>query len=323
MEVLAAGKGEFKPPNPNEMREWVRDHKQRKLVNKVMTAQEAVTRFVSDGDYMAYDMNIAARGPVSLFREIIRQRKKDLWIAAKFSWADPTLLVAGGCVSKIDVGWMETGPIINQALKDGKIKMIEWSNGALTYRMLAGALGVPFLPMRYLGGSDSFNQSGAKLVKDPYTGEPIVLVPALNPDVGLLHVHQCDVYGNARVFGAGVAPKEIAQASKKLIISTEEIISTDEIRRNPQRTTIPYYFVDAVVVAPFGAYPGSCPGRYVADAEHVFEFAVAQIQGTMDQYLEKFVFSVANDQEMLEKHVGATKLLRLIQEETVREGYNA
>ena len=259
MEVLAAGKGEFKPPNPNEMREWVRDHKQRKPVNKVMTAQEAVTRFVSDGDYMAYDMNIAARGPVSLFREIIRQRKKDLWIAAKFSWADPTLLVAGGCVSKIDVGWMETGPIINQALKDGKLKMIEWSNGALTYRMLAGALGVPFLPMRYLGGSDSFNQSGAKLVKDPYTGEPIVLVPALNPDVGLLHVHQCDVHGNARIFGAGVAPQEIAQASKKLIISTEEIISTDEIRRNPQRTTIPYYFVDAVVVAPFGAYPGSCP----------------------------------------------------------------
>jgi len=321
MDVLDAGKGEFKPPDPNGMREWVREHKKRAPVNKVMTEQEAVSRFVSDSDYVAYDVNMAARGPMILFREIIRQRKKDLWLAAKFTWSDVSLLVSAGCVAKVDVGWMETGPVINNALKSGEIKCIEWSNGAISYRLLAGALGVPFLPMRYLGGSDSFGHSGAKLVKDPYTGEPIVLVPALNPDVGLLHVHQCDVHGNARIFGAAVAGQEIAQASKKLIISTEEIISTDEIRRNPQRTTIPYYFVDAVVVAPFGAYPGSCPGRYAGDGENIFEFAVAQAQGTTDQYLEKYIFSVANDREMLEKRVGAAKLVGLMQEETIREGY--
>lgn len=321
MEILAAGKGEFKPPDPDGMREWVRHHKKRALVSKVMTEQEAVSRFVSDGDYLAYDLNIAARGPTSLFREIIRQRKKDLWIAAKFSWADPTLLVAGGCVSKIDVGWMQTDPVIIQALREGKIKMIEWSNNALAHRLLAGALGVPFLPMRYLGGSDTFKQSGAKLVNDPYTGEPIVLVPALNPDVGLIHVHQCDEFGNARVFGAGVAPKEIAMASKKLIISTEEIISNDEIRRNPGHTTFPYFLVDAVVSAPFGGYPGSMPGRYGADAENVLEFGVSLFQGTTDQYLEKYVHSVSSHEEMLEKRVGLAKLLRLQAEETVREGY--
>jgi glutaconate CoA-transferase, subunit A len=321
MEVLASGSGEFKPPDPDGMRRWVREHKTRKPVDKLMTEQDAVSRFVSDGDYMAYDMNIAVRGPASLFREIIRQRKRDLWIAAKFSWADATLLVAGGCVSKVDVGWMETGAIISDALRSDKLKFIEWTNGALSYRLLAGALGVPFLPMRYVGGTDVFEKSGAKLVEDPYTGQRVVLVPALNPDVGIVHVHECDVFGNARIYGAGVAPKEIAMASKKLIISTEQIIDNEEIRRNPQRTTIPFYLADAVVLAPFGCYPGSVPGRYVADAENVLEFAVAQIQGTADEYLEKYVFSVASHEEMLDKRVGAAKLLRLTQEETIREGY--
>jgi acyl CoA:acetate/3-ketoacid CoA transferase alpha subunit len=322
MDVLAAGKGEFKPPDPEGMRAWVREHKVRAPVDKLLTEQEAISRFVNDGDYMAYDMNVMARGPSSLFREIIRQRKKDLWIAAKFSWADTSLLVAGGCVNKVDVGWMETGAIINKALQEDRLKMIEWSNGTLTYRLLAGALGVPFLPMRWLGGTDVFEKSGAKLVEDPYTGQPIVLVPALNPDVALIHVHECDVYGNARIFGAGVAPQEIAMASKKVIISTEQIISNEEIRQSPQRTTIPYYLVDAVVLAPFGCYPGSVPGRYAGDFENVFEFAAAQMQGTIDQYLDKYVYSVGSHEEMLEKRVGAAKLMKLMQEETVREGYN-
>ena len=110
-------------------------------------------------------------------------------------------------------------------------------------------------------------------------------------------------------------------ASKKVIISTEEIIDQEEIRRHPQRTTIPYYFVDAVVVAPFGSYPGSTPGLYGAHLEHWLEFAAAQAQNKTDDYLEKWVFSVASHEEMLDKRVGAKKLLQLRQAETVREGY--
>jgi glutaconate CoA-transferase subunit A len=321
MEVLAAGVGEFRPPDPDGLREYVRTQKQRKAVDKLMTEHDAVSRFVSDGDYVAYDQNIASRGPTSLFREIIRQRKKNLWVCAKFTWSDVTLLAAGGCVSKVDVGWMETGPVLNQALQKGDIEFIEWTNGALSYRLLAGAMGVPFLPMRYMGGTDSFARSAAKLVEDPYLGKPVCVVPALNPDVGIIHVHQCDVHGNARVFGAGVAPLEIAMASKKLIISTEEIIDNEAIRRQPQRTTIPYYFVDAVVVAPFGTYPGSVPGLYGSDIQHMLEFVAAQAQGKMDEYLEKWVHSVASHEEMLEQRVGVKKLLELRQEETVREGY--
>jgi len=321
MQVIASGKGEFKPPDPDGFREHVREHKERRLVNKVISEKDAVERFVSDGDYLAYDQNVAVRGPASLFREIVRQRKKDLWVAAKFTWTDVSLLIAGGCVSKVDVGWMEFGPVLNRAIQKGEVKLIEWTNGALAYRHLAGALGVPFLPMRYMGGTDTFNESGAKLIEDPYTGQRLCLVPALYPDVALLHVHQSDIYGNARIFGAGVSPLEIAMSSKKVIISTEEIIDHELIRRQPQRTTIPFYFVDAVVVAPFGSYPGTTPGLYGADLEHWLEFAAAQAQDKTDDYLEKWVFSVASHEDMLDQRVGAKKLIQLRQSETVREGY--
>ena len=321
MQVIASGKGEFKPPDPDGFREHVREHKERRLVNKVISEKDAVERFVSDGDYLAYDQNVAVRGPASLFREIVRQRKKDLWVAAKFTWTDVSLLIAGGCVSKVDVGWMEFGPVLNRAIQKGEVKLIEWTNGALAYRHLAGALGVPFLPMRYMGGTDTFNESGAKLIEDPYTGQRLCLVPALYPDVALLHVHQSDIYGNARIFGAGVSPLEIAMSSKKVIISTEEIIDHELIRRRPQRTTIPYYFVDAVTVSPFGSYPGTTPGLYGADLEHWLEFAAAQAQDKTDDYLEKWVFSVASHEDMLDQRVGAKKLLQLRQSETVREGY--
>ena len=321
MEVLASGIGEFRKPDPDGFREYVRTHKERRLVSKVMSEHDAISRFVEDGDYLAYDQNVAVRGPTSLFREIIRQRKKDLWIAAKFTWSDASLLVAGGCVSKIDVGWMATGRLINEAIRKGELKLIDWTNGALAYRHLAGSLGVSFLPMRYLVGTDTFTQSGAKVIEDPFTSQPICLVPALYPDVAIIHVQQCDIYGDARVLGAGVAPMEIAMSSKKLIISTEEIIDHEAIRRQPQRTTIPYYFVDAVVVAPFGCYPGSTPGLYGADIEHWMQFGAAEMQGKTDEYLENWVFSVASHEEMLDKRVGAAKLLKLRQAETVREGY--
>lgn len=321
MNVLAAGAGVFKPPDPDGFRRHVREHKDRRLVSKLMPEHEAIERFVDDGDYVSYDCNLWNRGPASLMREIIRQRKRNLWIAAKFTAHDATLLVAAGCVSRIDVGWMEVGRVIQEAQAEGRVQLFEWSNGALAYRHLAGALGVPFLPLRYLGGTDVFHSSGAKLIEDPYTGQAVCLVPALNPDVALIHVNQCDEFGNARVFGSGIAPVETAMASRKVILSAEEIVDGDEIRRHPQQTRIPYYVVDAVVHAPFGGYPGSVPGLYRADVQHLMEFAAAQVQGKMEEYLEKWILSVPSHEAMLEQHVGKEKLEQLHADETIREGY--
>jgi acyl CoA:acetate/3-ketoacid CoA transferase alpha subunit len=323
MEVLASGKGVYRPPDPDGHREWVRIHKSREMKSKVMTEKEAVQRFVSDGDYLGYDLNHTKRGPTALFREIIRQKKKNLWLAVRFSFLDPALLIAGGCVSRIDIGWFMHGGATSRAIEEGKVKITEWSNSAIVYRQLAGSMGLPFLPMRYLGGSDIFEHSGAKLVKDPFTGKNIVLVPALNLDVAIVHVYQCDEYGNARIFGPGLSPLETATCAKKLIISTEEIISNEEIRRQPNLTTIPYYLVDAVVHLPFGSYPGAMPGLYTVDGEAMMEMMIADRSGGWDAYLDKWVYGVESHTDMLEKKVGAKKLLELMKLETIKEGYHA
>ena len=307
MQVIASGQGEFLAPDPDGFRRFIRDNKVRNEVDKRMSAQEAVQRFVQDGNYITLDGNMGYRGPNLLLREVIRQRKRDLWVAAGPGTNEIPLLVAAGCVSRVDVGWMDPSPVIQYAMREGRLKVVEWSNGGLSYRHLAGAMGVPFLPVRFLGGSGAFEHSGAKLIKDPFTGENLVLVPAINPDVALIHVHQSDRFGNCRVFGPGFAPAEKAGSAKRVIISTEEIIEPAEIRRLPGLTTIPHYIVDAVVHAPFGAYPGGMPGMYHGDGEHMGDLAAAQRSrrdsGLLEKFLEKWIYSVASDEEMLEKHV--------------------
>jgi acyl CoA:acetate/3-ketoacid CoA transferase alpha subunit len=321
IEVLAAGVGEYRLTDPDTLRAWMRDHKRRELVDKTTTAQEAVGRLVADGDYVSFDFSSYTRGPLVLIREIARQRRRNLWYCAKFTLMESTLLVAAGAVAKIDVGFMGLGDTLNKAVERGEVGVSEWTDGTLTLRHLAGAMGVPFLPTRALLGSDTLRYSGARVVTDPFTGKPIALVPALNPDVGLIHVHQADVYGNARCFGPGVQPLETAMASRKVIVSTDEIVSHDDIRKDPGRTTIPYYLVDAVVYAPFGAYPGGLPGVYEMDFEHFGEYFGMERQGRLAEYLDRYVYSVASDEEMLESRVGLKRLSELRRRAVIKEGY--
>jgi hypothetical protein len=208
-------------------------------------------------------------------------------------------------------------------VEEGRIKVTEWTNGTLTLRHLAGAMGVPFLPSRNLLATDTLTYSGAKVVQDPFTRKPIALVPAVNPDVGLVHVHQCDIYGNARCFGPGVSPLETAMASKRTIISTEEIITTDDIRKEPSKTTIPYYLVDAVVYSPFGCLPGGAQGVYEMDTEHFLEYMAASgDEQKMVAYLDRYIHSVSSHEEFLEKRVGVAKLMDLKRQATIKEGYH-
>jgi acyl CoA:acetate/3-ketoacid CoA transferase alpha subunit len=298
----------------------MREKKSRRLVDKVMDEKTAVEKFVRDGDYLSYDLSSMVRGPMSLEREIVRQGRKDLWIAAKFTLLDTTLLLAGGCLARIDVGFAGLGRTLFSAIEQGRVKTIDWTNGTLALRHLAGAMGVPCLPTRALLGTDTFRRSGAKVVRDPFTNKKLCLVPAVNPDVAIIHVNQADRHGNARVFGPSVAPLETAMASRRVILSTEELIDTEEIRRNPGRTTIPYFVVDAVVPAPFGAHPGTCPGLYTYDAANLDEFFAARDDAAMRKYLDKYVYGVASHAEYLNL-VGADRLMKLREAETIRQGY--
>ena len=322
MRVLDEGDAQVHIVAPDDFREWVREHKSRTMESKLMSEKEAISRYVEDGDYLVYDCEYIHRGPAALERELIRQGKKDLWVGGKFTYVDIGLLEAAKCISKVDVGFFASGPSITRAVLEERVRLMEYSNVVITMRLKAAAMGLPFIPVRSFGGTSGFRHSGAKIVEDPFSGQPTVVVPALNPDVALIHVQQADVYGNARVFGTGIAHRDCALASRKVVLSAEEIITTEEIRRDPGRTAIPYYAVDAVVEAPFGAYPGECQGYYAPDNEHVLE-AFGAVQGIngAQSYLEKYVYSVADNREMLEKRVGAGKLLDLRRRVVIREGY--
>lgn len=315
---------EYLRPDPDGFRAYVREHKQRALVSKLMTEQDAVAKFVADGDYLVYDCNYLQRGPASLLREIMRQQKRDLWIGAKFTYVALGLLVEAGCASRADVGYFGSrGPLFTRAMKEDRLTFYEYSNAGMTLRLRAGAQGASFAQTRSFGGTDGYRYSGAETIEDPFTGQATVVLPALNPDVAIIHVHEADIYGNARVFGTGIAHIDSALASKKVILSTERIIDTDEIRRNPGLTSIPWLVVDAVVLAPYGAYPGSCQGVYASDSDHTTEVFGAMTRDGVAAYLDKWVYSVANHAEMLDQRVGTAKLIDLRNREVIHEGYHA
>jgi acyl CoA:acetate/3-ketoacid CoA transferase alpha subunit len=319
LRILDEGRGEYLKVDPDGFRDWVGE-KSRAMTPKLVTAREAVERFVGDGDYIVWECNYLQRGPAAL-REIVRQRKRRLWACGKFTWVAVAILVEAGCVDRADMGFFMGGPGLSRAVLDGRLRVWEYSNVVMTNRLRAGAQGLSFVQVRSLGGTTNFPHSGAKLIEDPYTGEPTVIVPALNPDVAIIHVHQADVFGNARIFGAGISDAEAALASRKVVLSAEEIIDTEDVRHNPGLTKIPFYAVDAVVHQPFGAYPGECPGRYASDTAHVGEVFTAMNGDRLGDYLEKWVAPFASDEAMLEKLVGREGLVALERRSTRKEGF--
>lgn len=313
MEVLDTGKGElFLKPDPNGFRKWVRENKSMALIDKLMTESQAVERFVSDGDYIGMELYGFVRCPMSITREIVRQKKKNLGMAGQ-GIMEVDLLLAGGLLDRMDITYVGhevygISSVLRRAIEGGKVKTVEWSNAALAWRMKAAALGVSFLPVRSMGGSDTFKYSAAKSAKCPFTGEVYTLLPASYLDVGIIHVHRADKYGNCQIDGISGFAYELARASKKLIISAEKIVDNAEIRKYPEHTIIPHFLVDAVVHAPFGSHPGEMCYDYWRDEEHLGEYvAASKKEESMQQYLEKYVYGVSNHDEYMELAGGQTR----------------
>ena len=325
MEVLAEGKGELLGwHDPDENRQWVRENKSRALVDKRMTVQEAVQRFVHDGDYVAIGGFGHIRIPMAVLYEIIRQRKRNLAIAGKTAVHDIDILIGGGCVSKVECAYAfghelrGLSPAGRRAVESGRVRVVaEISNAGYQWRFLAAAMGLPFIPARNLAGTDTFERSSAKLVRDPWSGKPIVLLPAAYPDVALFHVPRCDRYGNAQIDGILVEDFELSRAARRVIVSTEEVVDEEVIRANPRHTVIPYYVVDAVVEVPFGAHPTEMPYLYFFDEEHIREWLrLSTTDEGVQEYMERYVFGVRDFEEYLERVGGIRKmnLLRRIEQ---------
>jgi glutaconate CoA-transferase subunit A len=307
MELVDSGIGELiQPPDLEAFREWNRTQKPRTLIDKRMTEQEAIARFVNDGDYVGTELYGTVRAPMSLCNEMIRQGKKELRVAGQ-GVLELDMWLAAGLVKKLDITYigMEVYGVSNglrRAVESGQVESVtDWSNAGITWRFKATSIGAPFIAVRSMLGSDTFKYSAAKAVTCPFTGQIVCLIPALVLDVGLIHVHRADKYGNCQIEGISGFAFEMSRACKRLIISAEEIVPTEEIRRYPDRTIIPYYLVDAVVHAPFGSHPGEMAYVYARDEPMIKEWVEANKTPEGAQaYLDRYVYGVPDHQAYLE-----------------------
>ena len=213
-----------------------------------------------------------------------------------------------------------TSSALRRAVESGQVEQcVEWSNGAITWRMKATAMGVPFLPTRSMLGTDTLAYSAAKVVADPFTGAKVALLPALVLDVALIHVHRADKFGNCQIEGISGFATEMSRACKRLIISAEEIVPTEEIRKYPDRTIIPYFLVDAVVHAAYGSYPGEMAYLYGRDEPAIKEWVdMSKTAEGAQAYLDKYVYGVENHDEYL-KLIGDERLQRCVELREKRE----
>ena len=255
-----------------ELRQII-ENKDRGLREKVMSLEEAVG-IINDGDHVASGGCHYSRTPMAVIWEIIRQKKKDLVYSRSITSTEGDLLLVGGATKHIVTSWFSPGVtwgvsrVMRHYMQEGLAKFEEWSHMSLGLRYRAGAMG-------------------------PYTGEKLSLVPALNPDVAILHTQRCDAYGNVQSEGIPFMDADIAMAANKVIITTERVISNDQVRRAPDRTTIPFFCVDAVVEVPYGCLPHECYGQYEPDYSHMDAYVKIMMGKGPDgvkEYLDQYVY---------------------------------
>ena len=321
----------FRHPDCDEVRRFFRN-KEKRQTNKVMSVAEAVGRFVSDSDYLASGGFGGDRIATALLHEIVRQRKQGLGFAGHTTTHDFQILCAGNATGRgqllkqVDVAYViglearGLSPHARRVAESGELELCEWTNYTLALRFQAAAMGVPFLPVRAFGGTDTFDHSAARRVTCPYTNRPLSVVPALWPDVAVIHVHEADEFGNCRIRGTSVADRELARAAKRLIVSCERLVTSDEIRQDPTATTIPFYCVDAVCEVPYGSYPGNMPYEYFSDEDHLRQWLAAEREkNEYLAFLKRHLFEVDDFTAYLDVSGGASRMEELRRQELAPE----
>ncbi|MCS6851943.1 MAG: CoA transferase subunit A [Gemmataceae bacterium] len=317
----------FTDPSANAARAWFAN-KPRALIDKRTTVRDAVARLVSDGAYLAIGGFGGDRLPTAVVHEIVRQGKQNLSFAGHTATHDFQILCAGNLLgrgqtlARVEIAYVVgleargLSPHARRVMESGEVEFTEWTNYALAARLKAAAMGVPFLPIRSLLGTDTFRYSGARVIDCPFTGERLAAVPALYPDVAAIHVHEADCYGNCRLRGTSVADLDLARAAKRLIITCERLIPHDEIRRDPTQTVIPFFCVDAVCEVPFGSYPGNMPYEYFSDEEHLRQWLEAERDlVTYRAWVEQHIYGVEDFSDYLHRCGGLRRMQQLRQQE--------
>ena len=276
-------------------------------MSRLISLKKAISELVTDGD-VVYAAGFTHLIPFAAGHEIIRQGRKNLTLAR----ATPDLIydqmVAAGCARKIIFSYMGNPGvgslrIVRSAIERGDLEWEEYSHFGMITRLQAGAAGLPFLPMNQTGATDlEKSNPQIKRIPDPYGGKDVIVVPALNPDVAIVHVQRADKNGNAQLWGIIGEQKEAAFAAKEVILTAEEIVEESVIRSDPNRTMIPGIVVSAVCHVPFASHPSYSQGYYDRDNEFYLAWdKISESKESVKAYLDEWVYGVNDRDEYWEK----------------------
>lgn len=295
--------------------------------SKVMTVEEAVSRFTRNGSHISIGGFTLNRNPMAAVYEIIRQGIRDLHVYAHSNGTGVDELIGAGCVKNLEIAYAGNGKTaatcirFRQAVQKGDIIVEDYSNFMMSLRFLAGAMGVPFMPALSGFGSEILSnwrmskeerQQNPKMpdrklavIDNPFgnwgDAEKVVLLPAINPDVTFIHVQKADPMGTCRIDGLTFADVEQAKASREVVVTCEDLVDPGELRAHPDRNQLPFLHVSAVCHVPMGAYPTAVYQRYDYDARYLRDYADAA--GNDDRFKifqDKYVYGVNSHREFLD-----------------------
>jgi glutaconate CoA-transferase subunit A len=284
--------------------------------DKRMSLAEAAN-LVHDGDTVVGGGCCYSRTPWAMMLELLRAERRGLTLCRNLMCYESELFLASGAASKLVSSWVGIGlrwgipKVFREYVERDPSIYEEWSHLSFGMRLMAGSMGMPFLPTASLLGSDLLERTPAQHIRCPFTDQLLVAVPALVPDVALIHVQTADAIGNAQIEGPAYMDVECARAANTVIVTAEEIVPSEAIVRTADRTVIPGFVVDAVVEVPFGSYPHECHGRYEADFEHFDGYAEMVVRdgvAGVQAYLEETVHGPGSFAAFLDT-VGASRLL--------------
>lgn len=302
--------------------------------DKLMTLEDTVRRFIKNGSQIAIGGFTVTRNPMALAYEIVRQGIKDIHLVCHSNGQALDVLIGAGCVKRLEIAYGGNGRYaptcirFKKAIQRGEIQFEDYSNYQMSLRFLAGALGIPFIPTKSGLGSDLINLEGFPpeirkekkvaskkyvVTQNPFNGEDdkVVLLPALNPDVAIMHAQYVGEDGTVRIKGLTFADIEQAKSADIVIVTCEEIVPRSFIRLDPDQNSLPPFFVDAIVKIPYGAHPTAVYTCYDYDPKHLNLYKkVADDDRTFKEYLDEWVYGVKSHEEYLEK-IGSTNLLQI------------
>ncbi|MFO7570810.1 MAG: CoA-transferase [Smithellaceae bacterium] len=284
---------------------------------KIMSAKEAISRFVQDGDHLVIG-NYTVGSCAELVYEVVRQGKKGFTLYSQSGIFDVEVLVGAGSVDKLvttyvmRAGGKKGGSAVERALQAKTIQMEDYTNFDYNARLVAGMHGMTFIQvLEGVMATDLFRKRGFmgedkfRVIDCPYTGKKLLTVPAANPDVCIVHVQRADQFGNAQYWGALGSVAAAALASRKIIVSCEEIVEHDIIQSSPHLTIIPAYRVNAVVEVPWGAHPTEVLGHYNIDSFMYGLFMKADATaGGLKAWMDEWVYGCENRAAYIDRYIG-------------------